>query len=330
MVLGIAIIALLFVTAVTPLTDYDGRAFWLLKAKAIAHELSVDGPFFHGTTFSPRNEYPLLVPLDAATVMIVARDADERQVRWLYAMFAVALALEVRRRLGAWFGALLLWLPQIAVNPEGGALSAYSDIALAAFVACAVFELAGDSPDPRRFGLFVSFVLLTKNEGLPFALTLLILGAIVFRARAAVAALPAIVAAASLFLWRSRIDPTDEAIFSIRELPNRLGQLDDALVGVGRHMLAISNWGVLWIAVAAAIAFLAWRRRWQTLLIGAGSLVPMLALYVIMYVVSNWRTADLINSTAPRLLTHLVGPALLLIGVSLCESREPSKKRAEP
>jgi len=328
--MGAAVVWLFFVSAILPLTDYDGRAFWLLKAKAIAHERSVDGPFFHGSTVSPRNEYPLLVPMDAATVMIAVRDTDERHVRWLYAMFAVALAFEVRRRIGGWYGALLLCLPQIAVHPEGSALSAYSDIALAAFVACAVFELARDSPDPWRFGLWVAFTLLTKNEGLPFALTLLAVGAVVLRTRAAVTALPAIVAAASLFLWRSRIDPSDEAIFSLRDLPHRLDQLDDALLGVGRHMLAIRNWGVLWIAVAAAIVILAWRRRWHPLVIGAGAIAPMLALYIIMYMVSNWRTEDLINSSAPRLLTHFVGPALLLIGECLCELPEPSKKRAIP
>src|SRR5687767_9405045 len=183
-VLWISAAALLFVTAITPLADYDGRAFWLLKAKAIAHERSIDGPFFHGkTSLSPRNEYPLLVPLDAATVMIAARDLDDRHVRWLYAMFAIALAFEVRRRIGPWYGALLLWLPQIMVHPEGSAITAYSDIALAAFVACAIFELADGSPDPLRFGLWVAFASLTKNEGLPFALTLLVIGVVVFRAR---------------------------------------------------------------------------------------------------------------------------------------------------
>lgn len=323
----VAVVWLFVVSAILPLTDYDGRAFWLLKAKAIAHERGVDGPFFHGTTVSPRNEYPLLVPLDAATVMIVARELDERHVRWLYAMFAVALAFEVRRRAGAWFGALLLWLPQIAVNAEGGALSAYSDLALAAFVACAVFELVDDSPDPWRFGLWVAFTLLTKNEGLPFALTLLVLGAVVFRARAALAAVPVGAAAAALFLWRSRIDPTDEAIFSLSDLPSRLDRLDNTLHGIGRHMFAVRDWGVLWIAVAAAIAFLIWRRRWQTLVIGAGAIVPMLTLYVIMYMVSNWRTADLINSTAPRLLTHFVGPVLLLIG-DACANHPNDRRNA--
>src|SRR5207248_6702353 len=76
---------LLFLTAVVPLDDYDGRAFWLLKAKAIAHERQVDGPFFQQReSASPRNQYPLLVPTDAAVTMLAARELDDRPVRWLY------------------------------------------------------------------------------------------------------------------------------------------------------------------------------------------------------------------------------------------------------
>ena len=69
-VTAIPILALLFAGAILPLADFDGRAFWVLKAKAIASEGLVDGPFFQGTSaFSPKNEYPLLVPIANAAVM---------------------------------------------------------------------------------------------------------------------------------------------------------------------------------------------------------------------------------------------------------------------
>ncbi len=128
---------LLLGAIVTPVNDYDGRAFWLLKAKAIAHEQRIDGPFFQlQTAHSPRNGYPLLVPLDAATVMMFARDDDDRHTRALYAMFAIALAFEIKRRFaawfspatGVWFGTLLLLLPAV-MSAGGGARSAGCDIA---------------------------------------------------------------------------------------------------------------------------------------------------------------------------------------------------------
>ncbi|HUP61772.1 MAG TPA: hypothetical protein VNA69_15280 [Thermoanaerobaculia bacterium] len=313
--IAISIVLLLAISAIKPLDDYDGRAFWLLKAKAIAHEARIDGPFFHGeTAVTPRNEYPLLVPLDAATVMIAARDLDERHVRWLYALFAIALAWEVRRHAGPWLGALTLWLPQIAVSDAGGALTAYADIALAAFITCAVFELASESPGALRTGLWLSFIVLTKNEGLPFAVVLLGVSVSRLRARAILAATPLGIAAAALFLWRTRIDPTDEARFTLSALPERLDRLGDALLIFARHAVAFPDWGLFWIAVFAAGAFLAWQRRWRPLLIGAATIVPMIAIYLIMFVVSDWNTADLVNSTAPRLLTHFIGPAMLLLG----------------
>jgi hypothetical protein len=314
-VLGVAIVFLLAVSAVTPLTDFDGRAFWLLKAKAIAHELRVDGPFFHGqTTYAPRNEYPLLVPLDAATVMIAARELDERHVRWLYALFAVALALEVRSRIGPWYGALVLWLPRMMIADEGGALSAYADIALAAFVACAFFELAEDHPDPFRLGLWLSFVVLTKNEGVPFALILLALGAIVLRARVILAALPTSVTIATLFFWRSRIEPTDDNRYFYAEIPERVNRIGDVLLNFGRHVLAFDDWGVFWIAVVIAGALLAWRRNWRPLWIAGAAIVPMVTLYLIMYLASDWITVDLVHATAPRLLIHFIGPGMYLVG----------------
>ena len=80
--LAIPALTLLVVSAVTPLNDYDGRAFWLLKAKAIANEGQIDGPFFQGSTsVNPRNEYPLLVPLDGAVLMMAAGELDERHAR---------------------------------------------------------------------------------------------------------------------------------------------------------------------------------------------------------------------------------------------------------
>ena len=38
--MAIAALALLFIAAMTPTTDYDGRAFWLMKAKAMRNWLN--------------------------------------------------------------------------------------------------------------------------------------------------------------------------------------------------------------------------------------------------------------------------------------------------
>jgi hypothetical protein len=313
--------ALLLAGAViTPLTDYDGRAFWLLKAKAIAHEQRIDGPFFQlQTAHSPRNGYPLLVPLDAATVMMFARDDDDRHTRAMFAMFAIALAFEIQRRFaewfspatGVWFGALLLCLPAIE-NAGGGARSAGCDIPLAAFAGCALFELI-EGRAVARFGLWLACLALIKPEGLPFALVFFLAGVFVFRKRVVLSAIPFAIALASLFAWRARIPSTDDpnlfALFT--RLPQRISFTGEAI----REFLRWFDF--LWIAVVLAIAWLVVKRVWRPLALGLVAIVPMLVLYLIAYIVTDWTIAELVRVTATRLLSHFTAPALFLVAAAL-------------
>src|ERR1051325_8381835 len=252
--------ALLAIAATVPLDDYDGRAFWLLKAKAIAVDRSVNGAFFHQhESFDPRNQYPLVVPIDAAVVMLAAHDLDDREVRWLYVFFAIGFALELRRRTGPWSAAVFLALPGIATQ----SLTAGSDILLGAVTACAFFELV-DAVSPLRLGLWLSFIALTKSEGLPLSLLLLVLRAFIFRKRIAVAAAPLFVAIATLLVWRSSVPRSDEPPFAhlIATIPQHAREFAHYLGGFATEMLAFANWGVLWMAVGVALIVLVSRRMW--------------------------------------------------------------------
>jgi len=332
--MAIPLVALTFVAAITPLNDFDGRAFWVLKAKGIAQERAIDGPFFHGAKNDVRkNHYPILIPLDGAVILTLAHDFDDRQLRWLYLGILTALALLVRERIGslvspaagAWCAALLVWIPQFAIEPEGGALSAYNDIAIAAFAAGAFFELiAADSP--LRFGLWLSFLVLTKSEGLPFALVFLIIGAFVFRKRMATPAIVTAITASALFVWRARIPSGDEedVVALLPTISEKLHNLGDAIAAFPSHMLMLPRWGILWIAVivAGAVAIRLDRRaRLAVAVIGS-----MLAVYIGVYVVTAWNVSDLIAVTADRLLMHVIGPALFLLasGVAQASSLRPA------
>lgn len=313
--LGIAIVLLLSAAAILPLSDYDGRAFWLIKAKAIAHEGSIDGSFFHGETAgNPRNGYPLLVPLDAAAIFSVAGDLDDRHTRWLFALFAVAFALEIRRRLGSWFGAAFLWLPQILLDSaNGGALSAYCDIALGAFVACAFFELLSwqttQDGEPLRFGLWVACAALTKNEGLPLAMLLLVAGAFVFRKRIVVALALPLFAIAHLLIWRARIGRSDEQNFAstLLDVPSHLERFGGAMARLFGNFANVQDWGLVMLMIAAAFFF---ARRGRML--AATIIVPMFVLYAGAVAVSGW-DVDTMSTLAPRVLTHLLGPLFFVL-----------------
>jgi len=322
--LVLPLVALTFITAITPLSDFDGRAFWVLKAKGIAHERSIDGPFFRGATLDPRNHYPILIPLDSAAILGIAHDLDDRQIRWLYLGLLIALALLVRERIGrlvspaagAWCAALLVWIPQFVVEHEGGALSAYNDIALAAFAAGAFFELVS-AGSPIRFGLWLSFLVLTKSEGLPFALVFLIIGAFVFRKRIAIPAIAAAVATTALFVWRARIPAGDEEDI-LRMLPTVFGKLHNlghALAAFPTHMFLFARWGIFWIAVVIA-AVLAWRVDRRAARLAIAVIAAMLAVYIGVYIATDWIVSDLIAVTADRLLMHVIAPALMLIALA--------------
>jgi hypothetical protein len=320
----VPLLALTFAAAITPLNDFDGRAFWALKAKGIAHERSIDGPFFHGGTHDPRNQYPVLIPIDGALILSFAHSLDDRHLRWLYLGILAALALLVRERIGrlvspaagAWCAALLVWIPQFAVEPEGGALSAYNDIAIAAFVAGAFFELI-DQKSELRFGLWLAFLVLTKSEGLPLALVFLVVGAFVFRERILAPAITTFVATAALIVWRLRIPAGDEEdVFRLLPtIPEKLHRLGMALAAFPRHMLLMPRWGIFWIAVIVAAIIAARMGRPARLAIAA--IVSILAVYTAVYVTTAWIPSELIAVTADRLLMHIIGPALFLLALIL-------------
>jgi hypothetical protein len=319
-VLMFAVFAIQFaVAAVLPLTDYDGRAFWLLKAKAIVHEDAVDGPFFRGEgTYSPRNEYPLLVSLDAAAIWKIARSLDDRHVRWLYLLFALGFALELRRRVGPWPAAVFAWLPQIAIESEGGALSAYSDIALGAFVACAFFELV-ERESPLRFGMWLAFASLTKSEGLPIAVFLLVCGAFVFRKRIGAALILPAVAIAHLFIWRARIAPSDEPQYHLMlaDLPRHLADLATNLGALLINIINVRDWGLVLIAAACSL-FIVHRSSFRReAALAVAIIAAVILLYGAVLAVVPWPAVAVTGNIAPRLATHLLGPALYLIASAM-------------
>ena len=307
----IPILAVIVAACVIPLHDFDGRAFWMLKAKGIAHDQSIEGPFFQrGEMDAPRNDYPLLMPLDAATIMHFSGSLDDRLPRWLYVAVFVAFAWMVREELGGWAAALLVWIPAISVMPDGGATSAYCDIALGAF-ACGAFFEAVRGESAWRFGAWVAFVAFTKREGLPLALVLLVMGIFAFRKRIASGLIAPVIAIVSLIVWRARVAPGDEEnLFTLAStLPEKLHRIPGAIAGLARHTVA-PVWALFWCAALVALIVLALRRQWRdftlaSLVIGGG-----LAISIVAYTATNWRQIDLINSSADRLLIHIVGPAL--------------------
>lgn len=319
-----------------PLRDYDGRGFWILKAKAIAHEERIDGPFFQGrTAVNLHSEYPPLMPLNAATLMRVLSDDDDRRIRWLYALTALSLCLVVRSAVrlhsgaeaGAWCAAVLPWLPQISTELEGGAMSASNDIPLAALIAAAfATALRGESGWERATGLWLAGLVLVKNEGAMIAAVLVIIATVVERRRRQeriarrmlFLLIPPAIALLLLAAWRARIPFEHGKDYGrlIRTLPSKWSSLPEAAGALFGHALDFSHWGGFWFAVLLAIAIVLLRRRSLESLLAvvltAGILVP----YVVAYTVTDWDIAVLAGTSANRLLTHVLAPVTFLIAAA--------------
>lgn len=318
----VPILALLFAGAILPLADFDGRAFWVLKAKAIATEGFVDGPFFQGqSSWNPKNEYPLLVPIVNAAVMTASGSIDDLTIRWLPILALGSLVFHARKWVGVWVAALIPWVPQFAVLHEGSALTGYNDIFLGAFAACAFFELV-ERASPLRFGFWLAFLILTKNEGLPFALILLGAGIVVWRERIIRALIPLLTAMVTLLVWKGRVDATDDdpLLSLLPTLPERLERFGPAVAGLLRHAFELDRWGLFWIAAFAAATFLVVRREWKTAALPLSIIGAMSAVYVAAYMVTAWQLEDHMEASADRLLMHFIGPAAFLIG-ALAQSR---------
>lgn len=262
----------------------------------------------------------MLRPLTGAWLRALGGDA-----RPLYVLLAPAMLLAARdvltRRFGSawtsWCMAAVAWLPQIVVAPEGGATSAYSDLAVAAFFGMAVATRVGRGR--RAIGsaaLWCACLILTKNEGL-----LLAAAVVMYKPRWQLLVAPAM-AFATLLAWQHSIpDAYDERNGALMlELPRRLAMLDDATIAIGKRALDVRTWGVLWPIVLLGIVL---RRQ------PAAAVIPLLVVsagYVAALACTSWNIEELARVTAHRLLLHCVVPASCIV-IALLRNQTASSSR---
>lgn len=307
-----------YTISILPLADYDGRLTWMPKADAIVREGSIRGPFFMGERgLNLHNRYPLLVPLDVA--LVKAFGGSGRHFFWLVPFAGLLWCFTfVRRehgRIAAWLVASLPWLPSIVAAPEGGVMSAYTDLTVMAFTGAALMSIA----NPRATGMWLTFLVLTKNEGLVIAAAICV-AVLLFRGMRQVAwvAVPPVIAALLLALWRRSIPAAYDEQYEvlIRDLPSNLDRLDDALRALGTHALDVRQWGFFWVITSICVLVALTRRSVPALVC-----VLVFCGYVVTFAVTSWNIEELANVAADRLLTHLLIPATLTIASVVTASR---------
>jgi len=335
-----------------PLEDWDGRMTWTAQAIFVRDAGTVDAEILRSPrSFVSHPRYPLLMPLVQIAALEAAGSDDERIVRAVYAMFYPALLLLVLEAGRRWAGRraalltalVLLTIPWIPFDREGGAVGAYSDLPLACFFGGGLLLLLRGRPrasDGIAAGLLLAAALLTKNEGLPEVLIALALagwsagGALLRRRRSAKARAITAVLACGLCLgalglllsWRSSIpNRYDESYFETFSAASLARNLASARpfttipIIIGR-MLSPELWGLFWLLapVLFVIAAPAFRRPPTTFLIVA-TVVPLLAAWAAYAQVA---TATYYASvTWNRILLQACVPLLGLLATGVRSSR---------
>lgn len=175
-----ACVLFLLAAASLPLTTFDCRAIYALKAKVLAAEGTLAGEMFTDPELVHYHaNYPLLLPLLEAQMILLRGGSSSDGAVLLTAFFVVAaasvLVRELRLRgevlLPSVWGLVFLTTPLVAGTVDGGGLSGYADLPFAALVLAGTVALArwldhGALRSPIDAALFLGAAALTKQEGL--------------------------------------------------------------------------------------------------------------------------------------------------------------------
>lgn len=173
----------LFADALTQAyVGFDGEMTWCAAARWVRADRSVTPrALTDPRTFVSHPRYPLLMPLAQVCVQETFDLGDDRRaIKPLYAAFFPALLLVffdvARRHAGTCAAALaaaaLAAVPVLAFTDFGGADGAFSDVPLGAFFGGGFLLLLGRMRPSEGIAaaILLGAGVLTKNEGLPFAL----------------------------------------------------------------------------------------------------------------------------------------------------------------
>ena len=336
----------LFADALTrAYVGYDGEMTWCAAARWVRADRSVTPrALTDPRVFVWHPRYPLLLPLAQVAVQETFDLGDDRRaIRPLYAAFFPALLLVffdvARRHAGTCAAALaataLAALPVLAFMDIGGADGAFSDVPLGAFFGSGFLLLLGRvrRSEAAAAAILLGAGVLTKNEGLPFALAALTAaGFFALFARRnerrrrfallAVAAAGILAAGGALSVWKGRVPQRWDEDYLGRlgkvslaaNVRARVPLMPPALLREMTDRGNLAGFGLTGAVVAAAGVGGLRRRIVPPILL---ALYFCFGAYVLALLLTTWPGVQQLHPTWYRLLIQLSLPLGVLLALAL-------------
>lgn len=323
--------AVAFHAMALPLYEWDAFAIFGLKAKMLLlQSLRANAGFFHDAQFQfSHPDYPLLLPFLMSGCWAAIGHVDDAlgkiMMPLMYAGFAIiaflALRWKLTRNRALLLTAILLAIPT-CVRWAG---SGQGDMPLTVFYAGSVYFLTRWVTEDKRSdlilaALFTVYAAFTKGEGIPLAgINIVVLFcSIVFRTTRrrlfeGAGFVGGIVILLLPWFWFSHGFPATHET-SISKAITNLSNLWIVVPEFIRQPVEFQRWGAVWLLLILS-AILGWKGfRSPAVVLLWLLLVAHVALYVVVYLVTDYGVKGLMDYTLDRTLLHTTPAAVYLIG----------------
>jgi hypothetical protein len=322
---------------------WDGLATWGYKARVIHHEtIGRTGYFLTGPDRS-HLAYPLLVPLNMAYIASWVGSFEDDCVRAIFPFLAVSGAGLIYAGLAPFAPAAVRLVLAVSwmICPAYGQRATYAEADLVFVVleiACIVVlvqHLQTRHVSPLILaGILAAGAGFTKNEGLPLCAMLIIYMAVYLFRREVPARskltqwfLFACVIGGMLAPWlyfRADLPKTDEnypAHLRISVIAENIDRTPTILRALGGSLVSFDSRGQKWFLLwpIAILGILRLTKSWESpgFRISAFVFIGQLLVYITAYVIYPGPIERHLEVTVDRLVLHLSGPAILLVGFGL-------------